>query len=297
MAQAGEVRRALQKKYPAWTFELVPIKTFGDEFQSVEIFRRTNVGVFTKAIEKSLLLGNVDLAIHSMKDLPTKISNGLVIAAIPKRADTRDVLISREGFTLRSLPKGAEVGTGSPRRRRQIAFLRPDLKLVDLRGNLETRVQRVLTHHTLDAVVVARAGLLRLNKFLDRATVISTQHMLPAVGQGALAIQGRKNDKETLKIAQSLHHPPTAHEVSAERALLKELQGGCRVPVGVVTKSVKNMFWMSAAVFSPNDNAWVKGEIAAPCGQAQAAAKKLARTLLKNGAALFLKEARGRASR
>ena len=144
---------------------------------------------------------------------------------------------------------------------------------------------------------LARAGLLRLNNFLDSATVIATEHMLPAVGQGALAVQGRKKDKEILKIAHSLHHPRTANEVSAERVLLKELQGGCRVPVGVFTKTVKNKFYMKAAVFSPNNDAWVKGEIETACRRAQTAAKKLARTLLKNGAASFLREARGRAAR
>ena len=297
LAQAGGVRRALEKKHPALRFELIVIKTFGDEFQGVEIFKRTNVGVFTKAIEKSLLEGKVDLAIHSLKDLPTDIPRQLVIAAIPKRLDTKDVLLSRGGFTLRTLPKGSRIGTGSPRRKQQVARLRPDLNIVDLRGNLDTRVRRVLQERSLDAIVVAQAGLLRLQKFLRHARAIPINDVLPAVGQGALAVQARKKDEQMLKVARCLHHAATEKEVSAERAFLKELSGGCRVPVGVSVKTVKNKFHIKAAVFSVNDEGWVRGGLSAPLAAAVPSAKKLARVLLKNGAASFLKEARREAAR
>ncbi len=292
MAQARQIQRLLKKKYQAHSFKLVPVKTLGDEYQSVEIFRKSNVGVFTKAIEKSLLLGKVDLAVHSLKDLPTDISQKLVIAAVPKRSDTRDVLISRGGFTLRTLPANAAVGTGSPRRKRQLLRLRPDLNVVDLRGNLDTRVSRVLKQKTLDAVVVARAGLLRIKKFRNFSKIISAHEILPAVGQGALAIECRKNDKQVLKIVRGIHHALTEKEVSAERAFLKALQGGCRVPVGVMTKILKNNFYMKAAVFSVKDPCYLEGEISVPLSSAVSSAKKLARTLLKRGARQFLKEAR-----
>ena len=297
LAQAGAVRRALQKKHPRFHFELAVIKTFGDEFQGVEIFKRTSVGVFTKAIEKSLLDGKVDLAIHSLKDLPTDPAKGLVIAAIPERSDTKDVLLSRKGFTLRTLPGGSRVGTGSPRRKRQVARLRPDLHLVDLRGNLDTRVRRVLDERSLEAIVVARAGLLRLKKFLKYAKAIPAEDVLPAVGQGALAVQARKSDKEMRRVAKSLHHAATEKEVSAERVFLKALSGGCRVPVGVRTRIAGNKFYMEAAVFSVKDEGWVRGNISASLRNAAPAAKKLAGTLLKNGAASFLKEARTETAR
>ena len=292
LAQANEVKRALEKKNPRLKFELTVIKTFGDEFQGVEIFRRTNVGVFTKAIEKSLLAGKVDLAIHSLKDLPTDLVKGSILAAIPKRADSRDALLSRGGYTLQSLPKGARVGTGSPRRKRQLARLRPDLKLVDLRGNLNTRVKRVLEQRSLDAIVIARAGLLRIKKFSSHARTIPVGDMLPAVGQGALAIQCRKKDKKNLKVARSVHHRPTEKETAAERVFLKELRGGCRVPVGISTRTAGGRFYMKAAVFSVNNDGWVAGDIAVAAARALLSAKKLARTLLKNGAGSFLKEAR-----
>ncbi len=292
IAQAGEVKRMLEKKHKNLRFELVPIKTFGDEYQSVEIFKRTNIGVFTKAIEKSLLLGKVDLAIHSLKDLPTTIPGKLILAAIPKRSDTRDVLISRGGFTLKTLPKNAKIGTGSPRRKRQILRLRPDLNVVDLRGNLETRVSHVLKQKSLDAIVIAHAGLLRLKKFRRYSKIISEKDILPAVGQGALAIEARKEDREVLKIVRSIRHIATEKKVLAERIFLKTLQGGCRVPVGVLTKEKKNIFYMKAAVFSVNSSEVIEGEITSPAPDALSSAKKLARRLLTKGAAQFLKEAR-----
>ncbi len=292
LAQAHEVKQMLQQKNRSLKFKLICVKTFGDEYQSVEIFKKTNVGVFTKAIEKRLLAGELDLAIHSLKDLPTDIPKKLVLAAIPRRSDTRDVLISRGGFTLQTLPKGAKVGTGSPRRKQQILRLRPDLEVVNLRGNLDTRVARVLTQKSLDAIVVARAGLLRLKKFLRHSRTIPLNEILPAVGQGALAIEGRKKDLEVLKIARSIHHLPTEKEVLAERVLLKGLSGGCRVPVGVMTKITRNHFYMKAAIFSVNSADWVEAEISGPIKEASLAAKKLARMLLKKGGALFLKQAR-----
>jgi hydroxymethylbilane synthase len=292
MAQAHEVKRMLERKNRSRRFSLIPIRSHGDEYQSVEIFKKTNVGVFTKAIEKCLLAGQVDLAIHSLKDLPTALHKKLALAAIPKRSDARDVLISRSGYTLQSLPVGAKVGTGSPRRRQQLLRLRPDLQLVNLRGNLDTRVARVLKQKSLDAIVVARAGLLRLKKFLRHSRVISTHEILPAVGQGALAVEGKKNDREILKIAGSIHHRGTEIEVLAERAFLKTLNGGCRVPVGVTTKTLKNIFYMKAAVFSVCSQDSVEGEITAFSRQASSSAKKLARNLLKKGAGRFLTEAR-----
>ena len=161
LAQAGQVRRRLSAAWPGLRFEIVTVKTLGDEFQGVELFRQSGVGVFTKAIEKKLLSGEIDLVVHSLKDLPTDLSRGLVLAAVPRRLDAADVLLSKKRLTLSQLPAGAMVGTGSPRRKRQLLLARPDLKVRDLRGNLDTRVSKMLCGE-LDAIVLARAGLLRL---------------------------------------------------------------------------------------------------------------------------------------
>ncbi|MGH7197213.1 MAG: hydroxymethylbilane synthase, partial [Candidatus Omnitrophota bacterium] len=165
LAQAGEIQRRLSARWPGLKFTRVVIRTEGDEFQSVELFRRKKTGIFTKAIEKKLLENKIDIAVHSLKDLPTELPAGLRLAAFPKRVDPSDVLISRKRWGLASLPEGAAVGTGSPRRKRQLLLLRPDLRLVDIRGNLDTRIGRVLRKNDLDAVVVAAAGLLRLKKY------------------------------------------------------------------------------------------------------------------------------------
>lgn len=292
LAQASEVIRKLKQLRPDLRLELVPVKTYGDEYQSVEIFKRTQVGVFTKEIEKKLLNGTIDIAVHSLKDLPTDLPRGLKLAAVPKRASVEDVLISRHQYTLESLPPGARVGTGSPRRKRQLLRLRPDLKVTDLRGNLDTRAAKVLKEKKLDAVMVARAGLERLGKFKRFCRVIPAKSVLPAVGQGALGLQTRANDPAVEKIARLLNHPETEVLTRAERGFLKELRGGCRVPVGIFAKKVGSKIHLKAAVFSVKSPACVEAESIRPFVQALEAAKLLARELLKKGARNFLLEAR-----
>ena len=292
LTQASEVRRKLARLRPDLRFELVLVKTYGDEYQSVEIFKKTQVGVFTKAIEKKLLSGAVDIAVHSLKDLPTDLPRGLKLAAVPKRASVEDVLISRHRYTLESLPPGARVGTGSPRRKRQLLRLRPDLRVMDLRGNLDTRTAKVLKEKSLDAVMVARAGLERLGKFKRFCRVVPAKSVLPAVGQGALGLETRADDPAVEKIARLLNHPETEVLARAERCFLKELRGGCRVPVGILAKKVGSKIHLRAAVFSVKSPAYVEAESIRPFVQALEAAKLLARELLKKGARNFLLEAR-----
>ncbi len=292
LAQAGEIKRRLESLYPAVGFRLVIIKTTGDEFQSVELFKKEAIGVFTKAIEKKLIKKEIDIAVHSLKDLPTELPKGLMLAAFPKRLDRRDVLISKTRFSLSSLPKGARVGTGSPRRKRQILLERPDLELVDIRGNLDTRVSMVLKEKKLDAIVVARAGLLRLGKYLKYAAPISPWKMLPAVGQAALGIEIRAKDKETLKLVRPLNHRPTEVAVLAERHFLKILQGGCRVPVGIFSSSKDGKMRLKASVFSVESPDAVSSEILGLEKNYKRLAESLGKLLLKKGASRFLKEAR-----
>jgi len=292
LAQSGEVARALKRRNPHHRFELIKIKTAGDEFRSVQLFKQNGIGIFTKEIERRLLDKSIDIAIHSMKDLPTKLARGLVLAAVPKRASVSDVLVSRGRHTLDTLPPGSKVGTGSPRRKRQLARLRPDLKLVDLRGNLDTRISKVLNEKSLDGVVVARAGLERLKKFSRHWKEIDSQLFLPAVGQGALAIQVRKSDSVTKKIAQTLNHPQTEDLVNLERVFLARLGGGCRVPVGILSKKVGSKVRLKAAVFSVNTGSFIEAIIERPWSRSAQAARELADGLLNQGARRFLAEAR-----
>ena len=292
LAQAGQVKRLLEKASPNERFRLVTVKTFGDEFQSVESFRQNGVGVFTKAIEEKLGSGQIDLAVHSLKDLPTELPQSLQIAPLPKRLPAEDVLISRGGFDLTHLPQGAIVGTGSPRRKRQLLLARPDLNVVDLRGNLDTRVGKVLKEKTLDAVVVARAGLLRLKKFLKYARPIPVLQMLPAVGQGALAVETRRSDKKANQVTRRIHDASTEKNVTAERDFLKALRGGCRVPVGAHSQIKKNKLILKGAIFSVRSSGVIRDTISVPLSRFRTAGKKLAARLIKKGARRLLAEAR-----
>lgn len=292
LAQARDIQKRLSRRHRSVAFKLVVIKTAGDEFQSVELFKRKKTGVFTKAIEEKLLRNEIDIAVHSLKDLPTELPRGLCLAAFPKRLDAADVLISRKRFGLSSLPRGASVGTGSPRRKRQLLLARPDLKLVDIRGNLDTRIAKVLKQKRYDAVVVARAGLLRLRKYLKYASPLSPRAVLPAVGQAALGIQARSEDSEVLRLTRFLNDARTQKEVLAERSFLKKLMGGCRVPAGIHSKVRGARLYLKAAVFSTKGKSFVRGEISGPAGRYGELGAALAKRLLKKGAGKFVKEAR-----
>ena len=292
LAQAKGIRRLLRTKFPWLRTRLVIIKTAGDEFQSVELFKKNNIGVFTKALEEKLLKCEIDLAVHSLKDLPTELPQGLMIAAFPKRLDPSDALISKGRFSIVDLPLGATVGTGSPRRKSQIHMLRPDLELHDMRGNLDTRVRRVIVEKKYDAIIVAHAGLLRLKKYLGYARLIPADKLLPAVGQAALGLEIRTNDKEAFNIVRKLNHSGTEKTVTTERKFLEVLQGGCRVPVGVYCSIRSGKIHLKAAVFSIKTKAILRGEISRPVNQYRKVGAILARRLLKLGAEKFLKEAR-----
>jgi hydroxymethylbilane synthase len=229
--QAEWVRSQLTAAHPGLTVELVTIKTQGDKILDVPLAKVGGKGLFVKEIEEALLEGRVDLAVHSMKDMPAELLAGLHVAAMPLREDPRDVLVTREGSGFADLPPGARVGTSSLRRAAQLLHLRADLKIETLRGNLDTRLRKLETQG-FHAVVLAAAGIKRMGLSHLITQYLEPELMLPAVGQGALGIETRTEDPTTNELVAGLAHLPTMEAVRAERAFLRRLQGGCQVPIG-----------------------------------------------------------------
>ena len=234
--QANWVKAELEQRYAGLSVELVKIKTLGDKILDVPLAQVGGKGLFVKEIEEAMLRGEIDLAVHSMKDVPTEFPDGLGLVVTTKREDPRDALISRN-ICFKDLPPNARIGTSALRRQAQLLAVRPDLEMVIIRGNVETRIRK-LEEDKLDAVILAAAGLNRLG-FAEKATeLLSVDLSIPAIGQGALGLECRLNDVETREMLAFLNHPPTAAAVSAERALLRRCEGGCQVPIaahGVVT--------------------------------------------------------------
>jgi hydroxymethylbilane synthase len=289
LAQSEHVRASL----PAMAEEhrLCIIKTTGDLNPGASLQRIGGKGLFTKEIEEALLAGEVDLAVHSLKDLPTEMAPGLRIGALLKREESRDVLISRDGRGLDALPSGSRIGTSSLRRRAQILSRRPDLKVEDLRGNVPTRVKRV-EEGRFDAVVVAAAGLKRLGLF-DRATeLIDESIVLPAPGQGVVGVQIREGDERTAAAVRTLHDPPSAAEATAERALLAALGGGCLVPVGARAHARDGRIELHAFVGHPSGRPTVRRSAVGSVETAEELGRALAAALLGHGAREILDEVR-----
>jgi len=234
---------------PEATVEIVEISSAGDQITDVPLSMMEGTGFFTSSIERALIAGEVDVAVHSFKDLPVEAAEGLVVAAVPERAPVEDVLCAAGGRFFRQLPQGASIGTCSARRTAQVRAMRPDLDIRPLRGNVPTRVDRV-TDGELDAIVLARAGLVRLG--LDRhvTEVFPIEMMLPAPAQGALAVQCRAADTDLRQLIAALDHTPTRRAVQAERSLLHALGGGCAVPVGAVAICEGPALLLTAGVFA-----------------------------------------------
>lgn len=245
--QSGHVARAIEAA-TGRPVELVILKTRGDQVTDRPLQQVGGKGLFTKEIEDALLAGDVDLAVHSLKDLPTENPPGLVVAALPERVDARDALV---GARLDDLPPGAVVGTGSVRRSLQLRALRPDLEFRGIRGNVDTRIAKQRSGE-FAAVVLAAAGLIRLGREADIADLLSVDACVPAVGQGALAVQARRDDRATLRLLEAIHHAPTGIRVACERAFLEAVSGGCSTPAAC------HCWWegeaiAAAAVWAPDD--------------------------------------------
>lgn len=228
--QANWVKHAIGRHHPDLTIELATIKTRGDKILDVPLAKVGGKGLFVKEIETALLEGRIDAAVHSMKDMPAHIPEGLCIGAIPEREEPRDVLIARNGLPLQALKQGARVGTSSLRRTAQLLHVRPDITIVPLRGNLDTRMKK-LDSESLDAIVLAAAGVYRLGLKARVTQLLDEATMLPAVGQGALCIEIRENDPRMSPLTAALDHGPTRQIVMGERAFLNRLEGGCQVPI------------------------------------------------------------------
>lgn len=292
LTQTRWVMKQLERKFPKVTFELVLIKTTGDKNKSLTVFDTTKaIGIFTKELEKHLRKKTIDLAVHSLKDLPTKLPRGLVIAATPKRQSPRDVIVSRRGWTLERLPEGATVGTASIRRERQLAIYRPDIEVVGLRGNVDTRVQKALKGE-LDAVILAEAGLKRLGRFLRHARPLPPDTFIPSAGQGILAIEARSADRFARRIALAAQDKDAAHEASAERECLRTLHGGCRVPVGIHAKVKGSQLLVRAGVYSVEHTEALTVQMTGAKTRAASIGREAARILLRQGAGEYLREAR-----
>jgi len=231
LTQTNWVIDRLKELEPEASFSTHEIVTKGDQILNVTLSKVGGKGLFVKEIEQSLLDGETDLAVHSLKDMPAELPEGLIIGAVPKRVDPRDVLISKDGKTLDDLPEGAVVGTSSLRRAAQLLAYRPDLKIEPIRGNIDTRIRR-LREENFDAIVLAAAGLERVEWQGTISQFIPVEISLPAVGQGALAIECRADHEELLHLLARFDHLPTRVAVTAERAFLHKLQGGCQVPIG-----------------------------------------------------------------
>ena len=288
LAQAEWVRARIRERRPGAVVEVVAIKTSGDRFQDVPIEQIGAKGVFIKEIEEALLDGGIDVAVHSMKDLPTEIPDGLAIAAVPEREDPRDVMVSHVAASLAELPAGARVGTGSLRRRAQVLNRRPDLTVAPIRGNVGTRLAK-LRRGEVDALLLALAGLKRLGREWEATQALPPDICLSAVAQGALGLETRRHETERLRF---LNHEPSALEVEAERAFLRRLEGGCQVPVGARAVAAPDRITLAGMVADASGRPIFRSEISGAPAEAASLGTQLAERLLDEGAGAVLQEAR-----
>jgi hydroxymethylbilane synthase len=288
LQQAHWVKERVEELNPEITITLVHIKTSGDKLD-IPLFQVGGKGLFVKEIEEALTGKKVDLAVHSAKDLPAVIPDGLALAAFPEREDPRDALVSQGGKRFEQIPQGGKIGTGSLRRKAQLLNLRPDLEVVPLRGNLDTRLKK-LTAMNLDAVILAAAGLNRMEWGERVAEFFAPEIMIPAIGQGALAIETREEDEQTQRAVTPLNHPPTRISVLAERAFLQRLEGGCQVPIAGLARISSGKLILTGLVAGVDGRRVVKGKVEGPLEKNTELGARLAEELLGRGAEEILRE-------
>jgi hydroxymethylbilane synthase len=279
----------LTEVHPHLHVTLMKIKTTGDKIQDAPLAKIGGKGLFVKEIEEALIQRKIDLAVHSIKDVPTEFPEGLHLAAITKREDPRDVFISKDGTLLKDLPRGAKIGTSSLRRQAQLLHFRSDLEMIPLRGNLDTRIRKLKTMD-LDGVVLALAGVKRLNLEKNITEVLPTEISLPAIGQGALGIETRIGDRETEGYLQFLNDPESSVAVSAERAFLKKLEGGCQVPIAAFGRMEGGTLSIDGLVGRTDGKKILRHHLEGPAREAEAMGTRLAEILLENGAGEILEE-------
>lgn len=285
LRQTELVVAELKRRLPGVECELRVIKTTGDKILAASFTQMVGKGFFTKEIEEALLKGEIDFAVHSLKDLPTEMPAGLALAAIPQRENPRDALVSAGKRRLGDLPRGARVGTSSPRRKMQLLEARPDLEVVALRGNLSTRIGKVLdpaengTAEKLDAAVLALAGIRRMGLEKEISEILPFEVMLPAVGQGFLGIEARAADDATQKILAGLEDPTARQEAMAERSFLEAWGGGCSVPLGALAESNGESMRLRGVVYSEKKKKCLRDEVSGKKNEAATLGKLLARKL------------------
>ena len=279
--QANHVASLLRPLAGSRDVQIVEVQTAGDHIRAAPLPEIGGEGVFTKEIQRALLASTIDIAVHSLKDLPTTPVDGLLLSAVPERGPAQDVFMSGRHKSFDGLPRGAVLATSSPRRRAQALHRRPDLRLADIRGNVETRLRK-LAEQQLDGLILAQAGLDRLG-LSETITEILTW-MLPAVGQGALGLECRSDDQATKDLLRRLDHPATRTAVLAERALLSALGGGCQVPIGVRSEIAGGMISLQAVVLSTDGKRRVSGQATGPDADPENLGKGLASELLADGA-------------
>jgi len=293
LAQTRWVEARLQSFHPALATELVIIKTTGDQLKDVPLAQVGGKGLFIKEIEEALLAGEVDLAVHSLKDMPAEMPPNCVLGAFPPREDYRDAFISHRFAALAEIPPGGRVGTGSLRRKVQILHRRPDLEVVHLRGNVDTRLKKLETEG-LDAIILAAAGLKRLGLAHIPKGFLSEAEMLPAIGQGALGLEVRVDDREMLDRLAPLNHFPTQMAVTAERAFLARLEGGCLVPVAALGRLEGGSLTLQALISDLEGRRFLQDRLVGRPEEAPALGRRLAEMLLERGGREILEAIYGR---
>jgi len=286
--QANHISSLVSAQNPELNIEIQIIKTTGDSVQDSPLSEIGGKGVFVKEIEEALLSEDIDIAVHSMKDVPTVLPGGLVIGAVAKRHDPRDALISKAGLTLADLPEGSRVGTGSLRRGSQLLGRYPGFSIVSIRGNVDTRVKKLKERQEYDAIILAVAGLERMGLGEEITEIISPDIILPAPGQGIVAIESRANDRETTDILRGINHNETEIAATAERAFLYRLGGDCNVPAGSLATINNNSLTISGIVSSPDGKTLIRKEISGTIEQAQSLGAELADVILESGGSEIL---------
>jgi hydroxymethylbilane synthase len=288
--QAESVLAILRESDPELEFSLATIVTRGDRERSISLDRITGVGVFVKELEEALLDGRIDIAVHSLKDVPTEIPNSLSLAAVGVRLDPRDVLVSK-GSGLSQLIPGSRIGTGSLRRAVQVINYRPDLEVCSIRGNIDTRLRKVSSGE-LDGVIVAAAAMIRLG-WEERITeYLSPENFLPAIGQGALGIEIRSGDYRVAKLVSALNHRPTWYSVVAERAFLRALGGGCRAPIAALGSAIVDTLRIDGMVAGTRGQSIICSSEEGNISESEQVGIRLAEKVLELGAAQLIREVR-----
>ncbi|WP_366921950.1 hydroxymethylbilane synthase [Metallumcola ferriviriculae] len=289
--QTNWVKDKLQRLYPDYKISVKSVKTQGDKILDVALAKIGDKGLFTKELEVAMLAGEIDMAVHSMKDLPTALPEGLAIGAICERFDPRDVVVSHKGYQLADLPEGARVATSSLRRRAQLLKYRPDLTIEDVRGNLNTRMRK-LEEQDFDALILAAAGVERMGWAERIEEKIAYDIILPAVGQGSIGIELRRNDVELKQIVVAINHRQSQLAILAERAMLRKLEGGCQIPIGALALVEGDTVTLEGLVASLDGTELLRDQVAGDADQAEQLGIQLADKLLARGAKKILEAVR-----